>query len=468
MKSPLLKRFRVLFAVLFFISVLALFVDFKNVIPSKFYNILLSLQFIPSLLKFYDLKTILAGGFIAIIILTFITGRTYCSFLCPLGIGQDIFSRIGGKLRKKFRRYGFKKPFTVTRYFFLGASIIVTIVWGISLLTLLDPYSIFGRFMTFFGKPAILWLNNLLAGVLIKFDIYTLSHITIKGFPILTYSVPLFFLFFIGTLSLAKGRLFCNMICPVGTFLGLLSKVSLFRIKIDESACQKCSRCSIGCKGSCIDFLHNKIDVTRCVSCFNCVNICPDKAISYGLVNIKKKPELKETDENKRKFIVGSILLLLGLPTSLKAQEKQVPSPKKASTVKENRTCPVVPPGAISVADFNTDCTACSLCISACPNEVLEPSFLQYGIQGIMQPIMNYHKSFCTYNCTRCTEVCPTNALHPLVAEAKKLVQIGKVNFIKDNCIKKQKRLVVVHVPKLVLLKLSLWCHMKEILKFLN
>jgi len=57
-----------------------------------------------------------------------------------------------------------------------------------------------------------------------------------------------------------------------------------------------------------------------------------------------------------------------------------------------------------------------------------------------MQPVMNYHKSFCTYNCTACTDICPTFALRPLVLEAKKLTQLGKVNFIKDNCIVKTEK----------------------------
>jgi len=57
-----------------------------------------------------------------------------------------------------------------------------------------------------------------------------------------------------------------------------------------------------------------------------------------------------------------------------------------------------------------------------------------------MQPVMNYHKSFCTYNCTVCTEICPTYALHPLLPEAKKLTQLGKANFIKDNCIVKTEK----------------------------
>jgi len=192
------------------------------------------------------------------------------------------------------------------------------------------------------------------------------------------------------------------------------------------------------CKSSCIDFLKYDVDVSRCVSCFNCVHTCQDKAITYGIVNFKKK--VHETDEGRRKVIAGSILLLFGISRVSSGQGKIVPKPKKQSTVKENRTCPVFPPGGGGIADFNKECVACSLCINVCPNGVLQPAYMQYGIAGIMQPVMDYHKSFCTYNCTKCTEICPTFALHPLLLEAKKLTQIGKAKFIKDNCIVKTEK----------------------------
>ncbi len=438
MKSPFLRRFRILFSALVLICFFSVFADFRQIIPAKYINILLSLQFVPSVIKFIDLGTLASAGFAAVLILTLLSGRTYCSFLCPLGIGQDLNSRIGGRIRKKFRRYGYKRPFTVIRHTLLAATLTVAIVWGIYLVTLLDPYSIFGRFMTFFARPVIILGNNFLSNILGKFDVYTLSHVPVTGYQLLSYSIPVFFLLLIFALSLTKGRLYCNMICPVGTLLGLLSRVSILRIKIDESMCSKCGMCSIRCKSSCIDFLQHKVDVSRCVNCFNCINVCPDKAISYGIVSIKKK-EVK-TDTDKRKFIVTSLALVFGLPFAARAQDKKAPVPTKASTVKENKTYPVCPPGGVSIEDFNADCTACSLCISACPNNVLQPALMQYGVRGMMQPVMDYHKSFCTYNCTLCTEICPTNALHPLALEAKKLTRIGKVNFIKDNCIVKTEK----------------------------
>src|SRR5450756_2571256 len=107
MSSSILRRIRIVFSTLVFIFFVLVFVDFKSLIPSNYINTLMFLQFVPSVLKFYDLKTLAAGGFLVVILLTFVTGRTYCSFLCPLGIGQDFNSRIGGRLKKKFRRYGF-------------------------------------------------------------------------------------------------------------------------------------------------------------------------------------------------------------------------------------------------------------------------------------------------------------------------------------------------------------------------
>lgn len=438
MRSSFLRSFRVLFSVLVFICFFIVFADFKYIIPSKYINILLSLQFIPSVIKFYDLGTLITAGFAAVLILTIISGRTYCSLLCPLGVMQDIFSRAGGRIRKKFRRYGYKKPLTILRYTILIVTVVVSLIGGIWLLTLLDPYSIFGRSVTCFIKPVVIVINNFFSWIFEKFDNYSLSHITVHGYKLLAYLIPLIFLLLFGLLSFTKGRLYCNTICPVGTLLGLISKISLLRIKFDEGKCTRCGRCSIGCKSSCIDFLQYEIDVSRCVDCFNCINICPDKALSYGFVRLKKKEHSIDTD--KRKFIAGTIAMIFGLPYFLRGQDNRVPVPQKSSTVPENRTYPVCPPGAGSIENLKNKCTACSLCITSCPNSVLQPAFLQYGFTGMMLPVMDYHKSFCIYNCTKCTEICPTYALQPLVLDAKKLTQLGKVNFIKDNCIVKTEK----------------------------
>jgi polyferredoxin len=212
MTSSFLRKLRIVFSSLVLICFLFVFADFRVVIPEKYINYLLYLQFVPSVLKYVSLLTMAAGGFIIVLLLTLLTGRTYCSFICPLGIGQDLFSRIGGKVKKKFRRFGYKKPHTVLRYTVLALTLGTAIFWGLYLVTLLDPYSIFGRFMTYLGEPVIclsifpyLVLGNLMFTHCIMFTSGALTRFLTQCCGILPS---------VGCHVLYKGRLYCNMICP--------------------------------------------------------------------------------------------------------------------------------------------------------------------------------------------------------------------------------------------------------------
>ena len=60
---------------------------------------------------------------------------------------------------------------------------------------------------------------------------------------------------------------------------------------------------------------------------------------------------------------------------------------------------------------------------------------MEYGIGGIMQPVMFFEKGFCNFNCTICSNVCPNRALKPLTKEEKHKTQVGHVVFIEDICI---------------------------------
>ena len=434
MKSSALKHIRIVFSSIVLLVLAFLFIDFRGIVPDKLFGPLLYLQFIPSLLKYVIAGVVTATGFIVVIALTLLTGRTYCSFLCPLGIFQDVISRVGGMFKRRFRKYGYKKPYTILRYFILVLTAGILLLGGVYVLSILDPYSTFGRFMTYFAKPVVLVLNNLVATILGKFDIYTVFKIDIKAYELAAYAIPVAFLFLIGFLAFRYGRLYCNTVCPVGTLLGFLSKASLFRIRFEEEKCTRCGRCAMVCKSSCIDFLNKHIDTSRCVNCFNCLDACGEKAMSYDLVRIKSSKPSDEPDTSRRKFITGSIVMLAAGTQIIRSQDYK-PVPTKDSTVKEDRLYPVSPPGSSGIAAFTSRCTACNLCVTACPTSVLQPSVNEYGLAGIMQPRMEFHHGFCNYECTRCTKLCPTGAIMPLMLEAKKLTQIGKAVFIKDNCI---------------------------------
>lgn len=60
---------------------------------------------------------------------------------------------------------------------------------------------------------------------------------------------------------------------------------------------------------------------------------------------------------------------------------------------------------------------------------------MEYGLDGVLLPVLNFDNHFCSYECNQCSIVCPSNAIMPITLEEKKLTQVGKVRFIPKRCI---------------------------------
>jgi len=428
MRCSSLKKIRTIVSLLFFFSVAFLFLDLSGIISPEIYDAVLFLQFIPSFLNFTNAAALGTAGFIIITLLTLVFGRVYCSSICPLGTFQDIIIYLGRKFRRK-RKYAYSPSYKIIRYSILAAVIILFLYGNIILLYLLDPYSNFGRILSDTAKPVMVLGNNFISGILESFDIFAVYPLKGKGFNWLTFLFPVVFLIILFVMTVKKERLFCNTLCPVGGLLGLLAKFSLVKIKLDEGSCTSCGLCSNVCKANCIDKKAKTVDFERCVSCYNCFTVCPKEGVIF--TNSFKK-EINYSS-SKRDFIKNTAVYFWGLTGIAAAQAKIIPS--KKSTVPVKSKYPVSPPGAGNTSHFNSFCTACHLCISACPTNVLQPSFLEYGFLGMLQPRMDFIKGFCNFECTVCLDICPTEALIKHNLAAKKLIQIGKVKFVKENCI---------------------------------
>ena len=99
-----------------------------------------------------------------------------------------------------------------------------------------------------------------------------------------------------------------------------------------------------------------------------------------------------------------------------------------------------IPPGAVSLQRFKSKCTACQLCVEHCPSGVLTPSTFENGFTGMMQPVLKFDvEKFCEYECARCSDICPNNALIKLSVEEKKVTQIGIADLVFAHCIVKTK-----------------------------
>lgn len=426
MNKNILRIIRTVFAVLIFIFTLSLFIEIESNHSPQYVQTILYLQFIPSFIKFLTFAGWATLGFAIVLVTTIIWGRVYCSFVCPLGILQDIISRVSQLFISK-RKFKYTKAYTRLRYGILVTMILSLLSGSIVAVNVLDPYSNFGRIATAVFRPVYLLANNAVAAVMSHFSVYTVYKVEIVGdwysvlFPVLVFAILIY-------MASRRGRLFCNTICPVGTFLGFISKWSIFKIQIDESLCTSCGFCMVACKSECIDLKLKTVDASRCVGCMNCVSKCDNAGIHYKTELFKIEKETSQ-DASRRDFatklFAGSSTLLLG---------SCIPSGETSSTT-EHSCSAVAPPGAKSVEHFTGICTACQLCVNACPSGVLQPSLLQYGLSGFMQPHLDFSKHFCNYECTVCSEVCPTGALQQLTTEEKKQTQIGKALFSKSKCV---------------------------------
>jgi MauM/NapG family ferredoxin protein len=93
------------------------------------------------------------------------------------------------------------------------------------------------------------------------------------------------------------------------------------------------------------------------------------------------------------------------------------------------------PPGAAEEDAFLARCIRCGECMRACPQRALQPALLQYGLERMWTPVLTPRIGYCEFNCTLCTQVCPTGAIEPLTQPYKHQWRMGTAFFDKNRCI---------------------------------
>lgn len=424
----MLRKIRLTVALLFFTLITWLFLDFTGTAHAWF-GWLAKIQFLPAVLALN------VGVVLVLVALTLLFGRVYCSVICPLGVLQDLFSRVAG--RRKKNRFRYTPALPVLRYGMLLVFVGLLVAGFTAVAALLAPYSAYGRIAANLLAPLYRWGNNGLALLAEGIDSYAVYSVDVwlKSLPV--FIVAVVTLAVIATLAWRGGRTYCNTVCPVGTVLGVLSRYAWFRPVIDATKCNACGLCARNCKASCIDAVNHRIDYSRCVVCMNCMDKCRRGALSYAHASRKKAvpgtdevPE--QVDKGRRSFLTATAVLTA--TAALKAQEKKVDGGLAVIEDKKipERATPIAPPGAGSARYLAQHCTACQLCVSACPNDVLHPSA---RLSTWMQPEMSYERGYCRSECTRCSNVCPTGALRPLTVADKSALQIGHAVWIRKNCV---------------------------------
>lgn len=427
----MLRIIRIVLAAVMFIGITLLFVDFTG-LAHTWLGWMAKVQFLPAVLALNF------GVVVGMLVITLVLGRAYCSVICPLGVMQDVFAWMGKRSKKN--RYSYSPAKTWLRWgvFVVFAALMALGAGGIA--SVIAPYSAYGRIAQSLLQPLWQWGGNLFAFVSERADSYAFysTDVWLRSLPVLIIAVIT--LVALALLAWKGGRTYCNTICPVGTLLGLVSRYSLLKVRVDADKCNKCGLCARNCKASCIDFKNHKIDYSRCVDCMDCIGKCHKHALSYGVSSISSKTSPTSSTSatsssaestSRRDFITATALLGAAV---IEAQAKKVDGGLAEIAEKKpyRRKAAVVPPGAMSISNLRTLCTGCQLCVSKCPNGVLRPST---DIMHLMQPESSFERGYCRPECTRCSEVCPAGAIKPISREEKSSIQVGHAVWDKDLCV---------------------------------
>lgn len=387
-------------------------------LPAPIYNFYNALHVLPAISVIVSDRIINGFIFISIFILLlpFISGRLYCSYLCPIGFFQDISLRLSGYLKPRIKPVSGKSPFRL----FILFSCLLLILSGSSIYGYIDHYSNLNRISYSLISPLlnkVISLSDPLQNYLSGTDRKIM--LSPSGYYSLLFLLILFFT------ALFRPRWFCNTLCPSGTLFSLIQRYAFFKIS-GRKKCSSCSSCTISCPAKCIE--SGSVNTNCCIYCFECLEFCPEQSFR---LSIDKRHPVKNNRrihrDERRRFIKNIISLGAAMGFSVFMKTSQT----GARTVSKT----ILPPGAGIFSRFKDKCTGCGLCSSACPTGVIVPSFLENGLSGIFKPMLDYNRSYCSYDCNKCMTVCPANALQYYDLEQKQKIKIAEAVLNKKLCI---------------------------------
>jgi ferredoxin len=353
--------------------------------------------------------------------LALLLGRLFCGYLCPLGSTVDFSDWLIRRTKKWTKSNSFESSgrYRSLKYLFLigiaGASLM-----SISFIFLFSPLSLITRFYSFVLYPLVLMVSNLALDLsrpllpYLGFEKWCFVYLQVRYFDTNLFVACL--VTGILLLGLIQPRFWCRHLCPAGAMLALCSKRPLFKRRVSDR-CTKCGRCVSSCPMGAIgeDYVHTAH--TECITCLACQQVCPVKAVSFGVLSSVPAPAL-EVDVTRRKLLgaglVGMVTAALNLTNLHHLHEGENPRALRSSRL-------IRPPGALPEPEFQQRCVRCGECVKACLTNTLQPVWLEAGLSGLWSPKITPRMAGCEQGCTICGHVCPTNALRPLDLEEKNM-----------------------------------------------
>jgi MauM/NapG family ferredoxin protein len=340
------------------------------------------------------------------IVATLLLGRFWCGWICPLG---TVLDQYGPRAMERIPSW-----FRNIKYFLLFAFIFAAIVGSLALMWL-DPIAILVRPLAGTVFPAILQKTAPIAPP------EGLPQVLLDQLPIRPQVHPLLAipLILVLVLNIFAQRFWCRYLCPLGAWVGFISKFSFFK-RFRSDACTECKQCVKACPMNTIDAVEFKSDPGECLECTSCHSKCPVAAISF---KSQTEPGFGHGyDPNRRQMLAS---LVVGVGGALLLKGTRVPDKFKYL---------IRPPGA-KEEEFLAKCIRCGQCVKVCPNNALHLT-MQGGIGSMLTPILIPRTGHCDWECNACGKVCPTQALPKLSLDEKRQQLMGTAVVNYETCIR--------------------------------
>jgi polyferredoxin len=335
---------------------------------------------------------------------TAIFGRVVCGWVCPLGTLQHFVSWVSGPQKRKAAERNRWRPWFATKYVVLLALALWALL-GADHFGWVSPIPLLTRGLAVGVRP--LWHGGQMPGGWVSFAVLAAVLLTSAWMP----------------------RLFCRALCPAGALMGLFARLAPLRIRRSSMACSDCNLCLLACQGA--DEPLGRHRVSECHVCLNCLDVCNEQSLSYGGPDTDALERLPSLGLSRRRALLTTIASLAVAPV-LRATGS-------GSTSRAHDA--VRPPGALGEGAFLARCITCGACSAACPTGVIRSDLGRSGVEGLFTPILDMRAGWCEPSCIRCTEVCPTGALHLVTSDAKQAiggpaeVKIGTAFLDRGRCL---------------------------------
>jgi ferredoxin len=218
---------------------------------------------------------------VGMLVMALVYRRSFCGQLCPLGALQGLFGALGSRVFKR----RFTVPIAIDRAarWLKYAVLVVFAVWSWQAAELvMRPYD-----------PWVAWAHLTSAQLFTSFGV---------GLVVLVLSLA-------G--SLTYERFFCKYLCPTGALLGLISRLSVLRIRRDPTACIDCGRCDRACPMNVEVATAATVTSSECISCNECVNVCP----AAGALRVTAPAGRRPSPVVATCVVVGLMAAIVGFTT---------------------------------------------------------------------------------------------------------------------------------------------------------